>query len=692
MNEKDLIRGSLQRWDVPVNFKQSDDGTVQLSIEALHPGIYREGTHMEVNLSPEIIMRSADSFNGVDLMAGHPPADDPSDPKLVCGSVRHSKTDQAGNLIVNGSTFDTELGKQQANLAKQGRLQASIGAYPVYDSMGKLHKLAGDHIAFVRKNHAEDKKATIHIAMSKIGDESLKMANDNKGQGAMIQMNEEDFKKELEAMRKEKEEILLAKAEMLTAKKEMESGMAQLKKRDEEANLASLASTRKDLVAMAKSNKLDDIEKELNEIELKDITEKELDQFHIKILSAAQKNMQELGAHRQDPLMLGANQTGIGLTPEQMLNMTKEKAVEKIKQLARSDMHRFFTGARKIRIMPASQAQVPGAQQTQFAAGQPAGQLQFADDYIMEGVDAKGGYMTSPELAQRIIDYTSRATHLSRYYTFEPMISKVKNISKVLASFLGDMKHVPETGAFGEPTTMSAGLVSLNARKLMCQKLVSTEIEEDWNVEGGALDKTMQLIGEAFSQSLEYVALYGDTTTYDPAASNDIRAMCDGIYKTCPAEHIINLAGEYPTLKNYRYAMSMIENSGGDVLASMMNPGVSSYMKDWKEAETNPIMMPDGRKIEGRVAVIDGSDILKQRLMPLDTTSYPTKTVGDIVLLGSGAASYGARRKMTMFKEYVSDNDVFKVTSTGRFAWQDLTEQDDDTSRVAIITNARIDP
>ena len=170
----DYITGQRVTWEFDVTLSESA-GKPVIKGEALHLGSF-QGVGVPVDITQEILERSAESFIGVDLMAGHPEPGNPGDPTLVFGTV-HKAYVQNSALIIEGTPDDTELGRQQATGIRKKRLQLSIGAKPVFNA-SKLWKVQGDHIATIRKNHTADPdtKVQIGIAMSKISEELVQLA------------------------------------------------------------------------------------------------------------------------------------------------------------------------------------------------------------------------------------------------------------------------------------------------------------------------------------------------------------------------------------------------------------------------------------------------------------------------------------------------------------------------------------
>ena len=63
---------------------------------------------------------------------------------------------------------------------------------------------------------------------------------------------------------------------------------------------------------------------------------------------------------------------------------------------------------------------------------------------------------------------------------------------------------------------------------------------------------------------------------------------------------------------------------------------------------------------------------------------------GDLLLWGNRAFAYGSRRELKFHQRYDEDFDAEKITTTGRWGLQDLTNGDDATSRVAMVINCKV--
>lgn len=682
-------------WVAPITqFNQLEDGRVEFAGIALHAGSYRNGS---LNFTPDMIQKSAKSFEGVDLMAGHPALDNPGDPTKICGDIKIALA-QDGNLHVRGITDQSDLGKHQALQIQKGKLQFSIGGKPVFLG-GRFDNVQGDHVALLRKGHAEDKK-TFAIAMSSTAmDEIMAMQaeadksgsdNDEKIGQEAIHMGENDKDKPApkgaEDYLQLKQEIEIIQAERAAEAKEKQK-----------LHLAALVTMIAGLLQFATLNKLEDHMITLKELKPENTTTVELKGIEVDMLKLALENQTGLASqHKQNQINMGAppeagagsHLTMAGMTDQQMLQMNQG-------QIGADGLMNFYHPirmARRQKITPELICYMLG--KDGIGKDSKEGKmLQLQNDYQVEGVPEKGGYMTSPELAQEIIDAAREATYLRDYFEYWPMGANIRNIPKILGGLRSIIKFMPEATSYGDSQTFVAGNVALKAHKLMAQMRYSTELDEDWAVSGSPGDKIIEMLGQAYAEALEWIAIFGNQTTWDPdnPATRDQGALGNGIIKQCPAEHIIDMANAEITEDAIRRAMAFIADSKSTPAAMMGPPQlIRTKVNKLKNSETNVLRLPDGfRRIENRTAIFDGADVLESGFLPYTDQGAGLFT-GDLLLWGNRAFAYGSRRELKFHQRYDEDYDAEKITTTGRWGLQDLTNADDATSRVAMVINCKV--
>lgn len=285
---------------------------------------------------------------------------------------------------------------------------------------------------------------------------------------------------------------------------------------------------------------------------------------------------------------------------------------------------------------------------------------------IQEGDNALGGYFVPDEFAKRFLALVQeKSTAISLCETVQ-MHSDVMYIPVVSS---GNTAYWP--GELGTITSsdLGTGRVTLTAKKVAALTKTSTEVLEDSNPS----------IGQVLTEQLaKDIALEVDKEIYQGTGTNFSGLRDTSTYSDINTVAASGADGDDMTYAKYIDAQTelQIDNFDGGTHA-IHHPKELGMVRKLQDANSRPLFdeatfgSPLLAEHPRAIGTILGMKVIKTTKVPANLSKGSGTSLSDIIVLEQGnCAYYGVRRNPRFHKQYIIEDDSWKIQTNLRAAFR----------------------